>query len=184
MAAKIYLCRHGQDEDNANSLLNGHRDRPLTALGLQQAADVTERIQSKSIDVIYCSPLQRAKKTAETIAVPFGLRPIVMDDLIERDFGILTGMPYEAIPEYSNGHILKTPKVTYFLQCDGVETFPELLKRAEKVLARIDQECKGKNVLLVAHGDIGKMLMAAKRKMHWSDALNAPYIANTEVILL
>ncbi len=31
---KIYLARHGQNEDNANGILNGHRDLPLTDIGL------------------------------------------------------------------------------------------------------------------------------------------------------
>ena len=34
---KIYLTRHGQDVDNANGILNGHRDQPLTELGVGQA---------------------------------------------------------------------------------------------------------------------------------------------------
>ena len=31
---KIYIVRHGQDQDNANGLLNGHRDTTLTEIGL------------------------------------------------------------------------------------------------------------------------------------------------------
>ena len=30
---KIYIARHGQNEDNANGILNGHRDLPLTDIG-------------------------------------------------------------------------------------------------------------------------------------------------------
>lgn len=30
----LYLARHGQDEDNARSILNGRRDTPLTLLGI------------------------------------------------------------------------------------------------------------------------------------------------------
>lgn len=26
---KIYITQHGQNEDNANGILNGHRDLPL-----------------------------------------------------------------------------------------------------------------------------------------------------------
>jgi probable phosphoglycerate mutase len=33
---KIYLTRHGQNEDNLNGILNGHRDLPLTDLGRDQ----------------------------------------------------------------------------------------------------------------------------------------------------
>ena len=184
MATKIFLCRHGQDEDNEAQLLNGHRDRPLTELGLKQAEQAAERICSKHIDVCYCSPLQRAKVTAEKVCEPLGLHPIIMDDLIERDFGVLTGRPYTDIDQYSNGHLLHTEKVKYFLQADGSETFPQCYARAQECLLKIDTMCKGKSVLLVCHGDIGKMLMAARRKMTWEEALKAPYIANTDCILL
>ncbi|NBP56674.1 histidine phosphatase family protein [bacterium] len=30
---KIYIIRHGQDQNNANGLLNGHRDTALTEIG-------------------------------------------------------------------------------------------------------------------------------------------------------
>jgi len=30
---KILIARHGQDEDNAKDILNGHRDMPLTEKG-------------------------------------------------------------------------------------------------------------------------------------------------------
>ncbi len=30
---KIYLMRHGQNLDNLNGILNGHRDEPLTEKG-------------------------------------------------------------------------------------------------------------------------------------------------------
>lgn len=29
---KIYLVRHGQDKDNADGILNGHRNMPLTEI--------------------------------------------------------------------------------------------------------------------------------------------------------
>jgi len=33
MVLNIYVARHGQDRDNSNGILNGHRDEPLTELG-------------------------------------------------------------------------------------------------------------------------------------------------------
>ncbi len=66
---KIYLARHGQNEDNANGILNGHRDLPLTKIGEAQAIEVAEKIKDAQLvfDHVLCSPLSRAKRTAEIV---------------------------------------------------------------------------------------------------------------------
>lgn len=87
---KIYLARHGQDGDNVNGILNGRRDEPLTELGVQQAKNLAIAIKDAGLtfDAVYASPLQRAYKTAETVTDMLGIpKSIVVDDLIERDFG-------------------------------------------------------------------------------------------------
>lgn len=40
LMTKIYITRHGQDRDNANNILNGHRDMPLTEIGMDQAGQL------------------------------------------------------------------------------------------------------------------------------------------------
>ena len=42
----IYLARYGQNQDNANGILNGHRDLPLTELGIAQAEEVAIKIKA------------------------------------------------------------------------------------------------------------------------------------------
>ena len=66
---KIYLARHGQDEDNSKGLLNGQRDTPLTSLGLEQARELATKIKEAGItfNKVYSSPLMRAYMTAQTI---------------------------------------------------------------------------------------------------------------------
>ena len=84
---KIYLARHGQNEDNANGILNGHRDMPLTETGIAQAYEAAEKIKDAglSFDVALSSPLNRALKTAEIISSVNNLpNPEVVDELIER----------------------------------------------------------------------------------------------------
>lgn len=51
----IYLARHGQDGDNIRGILNGHRDEPLTAKGVEQAREVADKIKETGIifDVIW-----------------------------------------------------------------------------------------------------------------------------------
>ena len=91
---KIYLARHGQNEDNANGILNGHRDMPLTEIGIAQAYEVAQKIHDAglSFDTVLSSPLNRALKTAEIISSVNNLPdPEIVDRLIERDFGIMSG---------------------------------------------------------------------------------------------
>lgn len=113
----IYIARHGQNEDNVRGILNGHRNLSLTDLGRQQAQQLARRIRDRRLvfDVVYASPLDRALETAAIVATELGLtEPIVHDDLIERNFGIMTGKPVTDIEEMCTPDIIKTEKVTYF----------------------------------------------------------------------
>ncbi|MEX2409948.1 MAG: phosphoglycerate mutase family protein [Candidatus Paceibacterota bacterium] len=86
---KIYIARHGQNEDNANGILNGHRDFPLTEIGKQQARELAKGIKSSELefDAVYSSPLIRAYETASIVADDLNLqKPEIIQGLIERDF--------------------------------------------------------------------------------------------------
>jgi probable phosphoglycerate mutase len=183
--ATILICRHGQDEDNAAKILNGHRNEPLTALGREQAATAAQHVAATfpGIDVILASPLQRAFVTAEAIGAAVGVAPERHDELIERDFGALSGQPLADIPKFAT-QFLQTDKVNYFLDGEGVESFDDCMARAQRVVAAVDARHAGKTVLLVCHGDIMKMLLGVRRDVDWRTALQEPYIDNTQVLKL
>ena len=181
----IYIARHGQNEDNVRGILNGHRDLPLTDLGRQQVQQLARRIRDRELvfDVVYASPLDRALETAAIVATELGLaEPIVHDDLIERNFGIMTGKPVTDIEEMCTPDIIKAEKVTYFLCPDGAETFPDLLARGQRVLELMACQHPGQTVLLVCHGDIGKMIYAAATNTPWRRVLTDFYFGNTDII--
>jgi broad specificity phosphatase PhoE len=94
--SRIILARHGQDEDNANGILNGRRDMPLTEKGVSQAHKLAENIKKSNLNIglILSSALQRAVRTAEICAGELETRHIILDYLIERNHGILEGHPY------------------------------------------------------------------------------------------
>ncbi len=181
----IYIARHGQNEDNANGVLNGHRDLPLTDLGRRQAHQLGESIKRQNLkfDAIYTSPLSRAYETARIASTLAGLpNPIIHDDLIERDFGMMTGKPVASIEELCTPDIIKAEKTTYFLCPDGAETFPELLNRGCDVLDFVRANHPDQTILLVCHGDIGKMIYAAASGVSWSRTLTEFYFDNTDMI--
>lgn len=183
----IYLARHGQDEDNANTILNGRRDTPLTKKGIEQANEVAQKIKKANIhfDKIYSSPLQRAYKTAEIISDIVGCsQSEKLDDLIERDFGIMTGKSYAQVEEFCSPNLLKTDTITYFLSPDGAETFPQLIERSKRLLKLLNDLHPTGNILLVSHGDVGKMIYCAYYNLNWQEVLKMFHFGNSDLLLM
>lgn len=183
----IYLARHGQDHDNANGLLNGRRDTPLTEIGIRQAHEVAEKIKHAALtfDVVYSSPLQRAFRTAEIISETLGLPlPTAHPDLAERIYGVMTGMPIKDIETMCAPHILKAGLITYFITAPEAETWPDVRDRAKRVLDEIKEKHPEGSVLLVTHGDLGKMLYAAYYDLEWETVLKLFHFGNSELLLL
>lgn len=82
----LYLVRHGRTEANAGLRLQGRLDLPLDDVGRRQAAALGTAIPS--IDRLICSPLLRARQTAEV----FGMEPEIDDRWLEMDYGVMDGV--------------------------------------------------------------------------------------------
>ena len=184
---RIYIARHGQDEDNAAGILNGWRNKPLTETGRGQAEALAAKIERMGLtfDVVYSSRLLRAYATGLAITAKLQLRPpIVLPDLIERDFGVLTGKPVADITRLCAPDIITTERVVYFLSPAGAETFPILLERGARALSAIRAAHTAGSILLTTHGDIGKMIYASYYGLRWEDILTRFYFDNSELLLL
>jgi probable phosphoglycerate mutase len=184
---KIYLARHGQDQDNVKGILNGHRDEPLTELGESQAQELAQKIKAANIkfDKIYSSPLIRTSQTAKIIADALSMdKPEPMPLLIERDFGIMTGKPIAELESLCTPDILKTDTITYILLPEGAETFPQLMIRAHQILEKVKTNHQDGNILLVTSGDIGKMIYASYYNLYWKEVLTMFHFGNSELLLL
>jgi len=182
---KIYLIRHGQDEDNARGILNGHRNKPLTRLGISQAREAGDKLKNKNIEIIVSSPLRRAKQTAATIAKALGIKKVYLEtDLRERDFGVLTGKLVKEIPFYAEKYIRINSSI-YFTKGKGIESFSATLKRAKSILKKLKKAHIGKNLLFVSHGDLSCMMLAGERGMSWKRGLEKwDGIKNAQIIKL
>jgi len=184
---RIYLARHGQDMDNKNGILNGRRNEPLSDKGIEQADEVAKKIKDTKIHFnhVYSSPLQRAYKTAEIITDTLGIdKPEILQELVERDFGIMTGQPQNKIKEMCSPDIFQTDTICYFLNPGGAETFPQLIERAKKLLVTLKAKHKDENILLVTHGDFGKMIYTAYYNLDWMNVLKMFHFGNSELLEL
>jgi broad specificity phosphatase PhoE len=181
---ELLLVRHGQDQDNARFLINGRRDTELTEIGKIQASDAAQALRSSAIRRVYTSPLTRARQTASIIANALGIgEPQVDSDLIERDYGVLTGRPAAEIPVHAT-RIIEFNRFKYVIEAPGMESYAEVWHRAGSFLQRMRTQHAGETVLVVAHNDIAKMIRANFNSALWEDELRRPPLANGEVIAL
>jgi phosphoserine phosphatase len=89
---RVILVRHGQTAWNREERFRGQSDVPLNETGLAQAAMTARRIAAEwSPAAVYCSPLQRARQTAQAIAQPLGLPVQPHPGLNDINFGLLQG---------------------------------------------------------------------------------------------
>lgn len=89
----FYFLRHGQTDWNASGLCQGQTDIPLNAIGIKQAHDAKARLTDTLIATICCSPLGRARQTAETINEALKCRVVIIENLREISFGEAEGKP-------------------------------------------------------------------------------------------
>ena len=148
----LYLMRHGQTEWNRMRMLQGRSDIPLNETGRQMARDAAQRYREVNFDVCFCSPLQRARETAELFLAGRQV-PILPDErLVEMCFG-----DYEGTSGFDReGHPLCGmfchPET--YRPVGGSESIESLYARSasfvrEKALPLLRE---GKDVLVVAHG--------------------------------
>ena len=142
---KIYVTRHGQTDWNVQGKTQGRTDIELNEVGIKQAKQTKEELKNVDIDLIICSPLKRAKQTAEIINEGRNIQIIFDNQIIERNFGEFEGKKikfdefwdYNAHPRYQRA-----------------ETIQEIISRISNFLDKIKGEYKDKNVLLVTHGGV------------------------------
>lgn len=64
MVKQLFLVRHGQTDWNAERRLQGHADRPLSALGRKQAVALGRYLKHTKFNSVFCSDLARTRETA------------------------------------------------------------------------------------------------------------------------
>ena len=93
---QLTFIRHGQSTANAEGILQGHSDYPLSQLGKEEARVLGKRLKQDSIsyDRIYSSDLRRAVETTELIAheLEWPQSSIIFTDLLrEHNLGVYEG---------------------------------------------------------------------------------------------
>jgi probable phosphoglycerate mutase len=149
----LYLLRHGQSDANAKRIFASKSiDPPLTDIGHQQIRSQAGFLKPLGISKMYCSPLLRARQTAEIVAQICGLVPVINKSIIEVGVGALDGLSiniYEyrvifsrVIEQWNLGH--------NDIGFPGGETLDDIKKRLSDFIKLLDTE-KHEHIIIVGH---------------------------------
>ena len=167
----LYIMRHGRTDWNVRHKLQGRTDIPLNAEGRRMAENAAEEYRSVPLDVCWCSPLIRARETAEILLRGRDV-PILTDDrLLELSFGSYEGLENSfSIPDCPVNVIFQAPE-KYTASVGGAETFDELFARTGAFLREVIDPLmeEGKDVLIVGHGVMNLSIISQVRNLPRKD---------------
>ncbi len=156
---RIVLVRHGQTDWNQKYRFQGRTDIPLNDEGTAQAECLARRLASWPVEVVYSSPLRRALSTARALAAPHGLFPVVLEGLVEVNFGVWEGrsvLGMEGEEKLAFQAWLRDP---FFNMPPGAETWESIRDRVAKAVDAI-LDGPQERIAVVSHGGIVRALYA------------------------
>lgn len=169
--------RHGKTDWNALHKLQGRTDIPLNDEGRAMAKDAAKEYANVHFDICFCSPLVRAKETAEILLKDRDV-PVIYDDrLVEMCFGIYEGIENSfSIPDCPVNVIFQAPE-NYKGGLEGAESFEQLFARTGEFLKEVVNPLlsEGKDVLIVGHGAMNSSIVCQRKNLPvsqlWSEGI-------------
>ncbi len=152
------MARHGTTGPAYAGRYVGSTDAPLAPEGREEASALGKRFGELGIAKCFCSPLRRARETAEIAAGPLGVSIAVDPDLREVDFGKWEGKTFEEILAEDPGGVEKWAAFAENFRFPGGEALRDFEARVGAAAERIAAEGCGR-IAAVAHGGVIKAIV-------------------------
>ena len=163
----LYIIRHGKTDWNELHKLQGRTDVPLNEEGREMAEKARENCRDVHFDICFCSPLIRAKETAEILLRDRNIPVLTDDRLMEMGFGSYEGLENSFdIPDCPINVLFYHPEL-YTSPPGGAESLDSLFARTGAFL----EECvnpllkEGKDILIVGHGAMNSSIVCQVRQL-------------------
>ncbi len=176
--------RHGKTEWNKLHKLQGQTDISLNEEGREMAKEAAKMYRDVNIDVCFCSPLIRAKETAELVLEGRDV-PVIYDDrLKEMNFGVAEGTENSFdTPELPINVFFWDP--ANYKPVENAESMEQLWERTWDIMEHdiLPLVKQGKDVLIVGHGAMNSAIICQFRNKDVSHFWDEP-IDNCRLVKL
>jgi broad specificity phosphatase PhoE len=180
----VALARHGQTEYNAVRRFQGHLAVPLNDRGREQAHELARVAAQREWATLICSPLARARETAEIVGAAIGHHPIDDARFAETDCGDWTDLTFDAVQAAEPELFAAYQRGDKDFAFPGGESFAQQQLR---VLEGIDAARLGGGgnvflpALIVCHRGSIRLALAA---LHADDAQRTAEVPNASLVEL
>lgn len=189
----IYYVRHGKTEFNRDGIIQGGNvDSPLVAESMHLIEDTRRAFEPLEIAHAWCSPLGRARKTAELVLTGHQTPLEPLETLREVDFGSLDGRDANKLSTkllFSAGYLAQN-----FTPWGGEQAKDVRARVRSAFTAMYNAAEHGDTICAFAHGSLfryvlqefgtGSALGLKSRKIHTPNASVATLIASEKGIEL
>jgi broad specificity phosphatase PhoE len=171
---RVHLVRHAQSAGNVmdlrahmtvadfNQLLRQSPDLPLTEEGVRQAERLAERLAGICVERLYCSPFERARRTAQIYGAAIGLQPVIIPEL------------HEVVPDVLSEHRGDTSLRRHYVRSfarmawsQGGPSWRAEYRRAKAAWAHVIA-ASAAEIVAVSHAwTITLILLSLRRDPHW-----------------
>jgi broad specificity phosphatase PhoE len=159
-ATRVFLARHGQTAYNLEGRFQGQQPIPLDDTGREQAGELAERAAGYGFAALWCSPLLRARETAEIVSTRVGLEPREDPRLMETDAGDWTDRSFVDVqaeaPDLFEEFFTGAPPFAF----PGGESFAQQEVRVDAALC--DVEAGALPALVICHGMVIRAALSVR----------------------
>lgn len=157
----LFLARHGETDWNANKIIQGQQDRPLTVRGFEQRKNLFFLLNPISLERIVCSTLQRTIQTATPLSLEKNLALEMKAELNEVKLGVFEGQHKEDFSDDFSRDCYQA-----FLEDEVNVVLPgggESLVMVDKRVRLLAEDLRNGvissgNALMVGHRNVNKMV--------------------------
>lgn len=154
----FYLVRHGLHLFGGEAIAGRTPGVLLSQRGEEECLETARRLSLTDLAAVYTSPLERTRQTAEIIAAPHALVPIVVEEITELDFGDWMGRHLDDLrPQDRWKHFNTFRSGT---RAPNGELQLEAQLRIVSFMTHLCERHPGQRVALVSHGDVIKAAVA------------------------
>jgi alpha-ribazole phosphatase len=157
---RLYLARHGELVTSKEWRYVGQMDVELNDAGKQQIQNLSSRLSSEQIDMIFSSDLTRTIESAEIIGNKLEIINEPISELREINLGVWEGLTLEEIEESFPEDLVKRSEDIKDFRIINGESFSDVKKRVIPKLKDIIEGNVSKRILVIAHGGVNRIIIA------------------------
>ena len=157
---RLYLVRHGELVTSKEWRYVGQMDVELNDSGKQQIQNLSSRLSSEQIEMIFSSDLTRTIESAEIIGNKLEIINEPISELREINLGVWEGLTLEEIEESFPEDLVKRSEDIKDFRIINGESFSDVKKRVIPKLKDIIEGNVSKRILVIAHGGVNRIIIA------------------------